>query len=155
MDPLFTASKNGDLSKVQSLLNDGISPNSTNQRGTTVLTMAILYDHVPIVHLLLKHGANPDRPPVLHYAVIKGNLNIVEILLWYNADSNCKNSRGDTPLHVASRHNYLAIVEKLLQYQADPYIEDQRGWTADDLTSEAEIRWLIERYWGNREARYC
>ncbi|EGD77628.1 hypothetical protein PTSG_08722 [Salpingoeca rosetta] len=46
-----------------------------------------------------------------------------------NADINQQDKRGDTPLHVACRHNQPAVVELLLKKGADTAVKNIRGGT--------------------------
>ena len=66
-------------------------------------------EYLSIVKLLADFGCSPNtltkqqRNTALHVSIIKGNLNIVKVLLSANADVNTPNRRGETPLHVACK----------------------------------------------------
>lgn len=47
----------------------------------------------------------------LHFAAMKGKIDVVKILLEYNADVNTKNNEGRTALHYAANNNYQELVE--------------------------------------------
>ncbi|EGD81341.1 hypothetical protein PTSG_11382 [Salpingoeca rosetta] len=49
-----------------------------------------------------------------------------------NADVNQHNEQGDTPLHVACRHNQPAVVELLLKKGADASVKNKKGETPYD-----------------------
>jgi len=59
-DELFVAARNGDLIKVQTLLENGADPNAKDNAGHTPLHWAAHLGHVEIVELLLERGANPN-----------------------------------------------------------------------------------------------
>ena len=59
---------------------------------------------------------------------------IVKFLLKMGADTNIKNHSGDTPLHIAARHEMEYIVMLLLHYNADVDLKNDRNETAIDLT---------------------
>ena len=59
---------------------------------------------------------------------------IVKFLLKMGADTNTKNHSGDTPLHIAARHEMEYIVMLLLHYNADVDLKNDRNETAIDLT---------------------
>ena len=59
---------------------------------------------------------------------------IVKFLLKMGADANMKNHSGDTPLHIAARHEMEYIVKLLLHYNADTDLKNDRNETAMDLT---------------------
>ncbi|EGD78054.1 hypothetical protein PTSG_08933 [Salpingoeca rosetta] len=50
-----------------------------------------------------------------------------------NADINQQDKQGDTPLHVACRHNQPAIVKLLLEKGADASIKNKKGETPYDV----------------------
>ncbi|EGD77427.1 hypothetical protein PTSG_08524 [Salpingoeca rosetta] len=50
-----------------------------------------------------------------------------------NADINQHNAQGDTPLHVACRHNQPAVVELLLKRDADTAVKNKKGETPYDV----------------------
>lgn len=43
-----------------------------------------------------------DRESLLHIGIFSGNFSICKALLKRNADANCKNKEGHTPLHSAA-----------------------------------------------------
>ena len=59
---------------------------------------------------------------------------IVKFLLKMGADTNIKNSSGDTPLHIAARQEMEYITMLLLHYNADADVTNNRNETAMDLT---------------------
>ena len=100
--PMYTAASRGLLDVVSKMLlvyggnlNKGISP----------LVAACCFQHVELVHLLLKHGANPDLTGMscdsgskntlpLFIAVDKGNNDIAMSLLNAGANANALNDEG-------------------------------------------------------------
>ena len=58
-----------------------------------------------------------DSP--LHLASIKGNLEIMKLLIFHGADVNSMNDSGNTPLIWASKFGYLEIVKLLIDNNAD------------------------------------
>ena len=71
----------------------------------------------------------------LHWASIKGYLEITELLTSSGADVNIRDSGGCTALHQASINDRLKIVQLLLCQGADMSIRDDNGWTALDWAS--------------------
>lgn len=78
-----------------------------------LLFQAIDNDNLFGVQRLLEHGANPHKAVGYALALHKACANIqpqahkiVSTLLQYNTDINQKNYLGDTPLHIACRHNF-------------------------------------------------
>ena len=50
------------------------------------------------------------------------------------ANTNIENHAGDTPLHIAAKHEMEYIVMLLLHYNADADLRNNRNETAMDLT---------------------
>lgn len=63
----------------------------------------------------------------LHYAVKYDKMNIVKMLIAYNADSNAQNKDGKTPLHCVEKHFCLEMVEMLLKNKMNMNIKDKYG----------------------------
>ena len=61
---------------------------------------------------------NTNRLPLLHLATHYGWLDIViDLITKYKCDTNCKDSRGHTPLHYAAINNHLEVVRYLINEQ--------------------------------------
>ncbi|KAK9882079.1 hypothetical protein WA026_018925 [Henosepilachna vigintioctopunctata] len=59
---------------------------------------------------------NTDGVPALHFAVNKGNTDIVQLLLASGAEATQTTDDGLTPLHIAVTKKHAGIVEILLEY---------------------------------------
>lgn len=99
-----------------------------------------------IVSLLVKKGdvntINRNGETPLHNACWTGQIEIVQVLLDYGANSNMQNDHGETPLHWASRMGYYDVVKQLLQVGADPNIVGTSGLPID-VASTDEIKELL------------
>ncbi len=100
------------------------------------LDLAAGRENSRIVELLIKYGANPNKPrenghSVLMTAVCFGSYSVVETLLKHKAKVNhARTSDGMTPLMFAAYDAKLQIVKLLLSYKADERIKDKNGKTA-------------------------
>lgn len=119
------------------LLHYGADVNATaDERNDyrSVLHFAVLSGNRAMVDLLLKQGARPRAPPggpadrkpsALDLAVLRGDVELVQMLIQAGADVNHTSSVLGSALHVACTDhvpNRLDIVRVLLENGADPNI---------------------------------
>ena len=103
---------------------------TASDRTGTALHIAVNYEHVDMVKLLLNKKArkeinNTEGDTPLLIAVKKRNIDIASLLLKHKADSNAKDKDGKTPLLIARLNNEKALIDLLLQYGADVnYIDE-------------------------------
>lgn len=69
----------------------------------------------------------------LHYAVINGDIKIVEFLLRKEAKTDLQDEKGNTALHYAIKYYHRGIIRLLLFSQALTDIENEVGETCFDL----------------------
>jgi len=109
----------------------------------TPLFIAFMNDHYQTMMCLLAHGANPNctepqnKASVLHLACERGCVDVVELLIQYNADVNMKDNHGNTPLMEACKHGHLDIVKILLQNGAQVDHEGRNKRTSLHEASDA------------------
>ena len=81
---LITASKNGNIVKVNALLAKGADVNAKDKNGDTALIMASLYGHSEVVNALLANGADVNAKAngwtALRIASHQGHSDIVKLL---------------------------------------------------------------------------
>lgn len=94
---IFTAVNNNDIALVKKLLQLGENPNHQDQE---------------------------DKTP-LHYAAIKGNVEIAQILLEAGADPNAKDPLDYTPLHFASQYGHPEIIQLFAEYNNNLLTKDE------------------------------
>ncbi|KDP35833.1 hypothetical protein JCGZ_10647 [Jatropha curcas] len=78
----------------------------------------------------------------LHWAVDRGHLNVVDVLVGMSADINAKDIDGQTPLHYAAVCDREDIAEFLIRQNADTNLKDNDGKSARDL---CEFDWRCLR----------
>ena len=126
--PLMSASSNGHIAVVNSLLKAGADVNKERKQGGTALDLASQNGHITIVDLLLKAGADVNKArnngqTSLIIASNDGNTEIVRLLLAAGADVNKANNTGTTSLMFASRNGHADVVRLLLAAGADVSIK--------------------------------
>lgn len=135
-ETLHDAVKQGDLSVVRSLLDNGVDVNAIEPDGATALHWATYRDNLPMVVALLEAGADAateNRYGVmpLALAAANGNADILELLLGAGANANTLLAEGETVLMTAARTGRVDAVNTLLAHGADVNaVETWRGQTA-------------------------
>merc|ERR1712083_1164206 len=112
------AAKNGDLKAIQEYLSKGQPLDAQDQKGITPLGYAIGANKIAIVKLLLDHRANAYAVDStgnsgLHYAAGYGRKELLEYLIKTGMTVNLSNSKGQTPLAVATMNRQSACMQLL------------------------------------------
>ncbi len=101
----------------------GANPNEAyNEDGLCPLAMSCNMNNYPVACLLLQYGAKANGlgnlggdyvtyPLII--AVDKNNINMVKILLKYEAKTKVKDKSGISPLFVARRHKNVEMIKLL------------------------------------------
>ncbi|CAF3855504.1 unnamed protein product [Rotaria sp. Silwood1] len=150
---LIVAAQNGHTNIVEYLLNIGCDPNRPAKNyNETALHAASRRNHLAIVNLLLKHGADPTtldykNRTALEYAIHKRHIDIAKALIYRQGGNFDKNHLGFTPLMVAANFNKTAIVDILLDVLP-------RQQALEELALLA-CKYTIDGYASRRDQAYC
>lgn len=90
------------------------------------------------------HQTNDKGETVLHMAVQQGHAQIAELCLEQKVDINAKREDGTTPLITAMFAGSMELLELLLEHGADTQIQDNQGKTALDYAREFDDQEMIE-----------
>lgn len=94
-------------------------------------------DHVQVKNSLksCKKADSKVKQEALLAAVINGHHKVVEVLLTFHVDVNCRShDQSDyTPLHFAASKGHLNCVKVLLKHHADITVKDALGNTPTEL----------------------
>jgi ankyrin repeat protein len=120
---LIYATANGDLLKIQRLMERGVSPDIQGPKGWTALRRAAIENRCEAAALLLKHGAavdavNASGLTALMIASAHGHHEMVSLLISHGADPDIADQSGRTSLMIAAEYGYAIVVGVLLDKTA-------------------------------------
>src|SRR6478735_6402708 len=117
----WRAALEGDLVTVQSLIERGNSPDTSDAEGSTLLMLAARGGHAPVVAYLISrkasvNGRNKFGDTALMAAALGGHVEAAKVLIANGAEIN---GSGWTPLHYAAFQGRPAMVRFLLEAGAN------------------------------------
>lgn len=119
------------------LLDDGVSVDAKNKQGCTALGVAVEYERIEIIALLLERGADIHtlqgeefRATVIHNAVSSRSKKMVQLLLDLGASVDSTDEMGWTLLHLAASIGDKDMMAYLLDHGADMNAQQHQGCTA-------------------------
>ena len=80
----------------------------------------------------------------LHFAAIKGQEELVQLLLAHKADIEAQTSSGTTALNLAARNGRKTVVELLLANKANINATDNNGWTPLHTAAAMDRKEVVE-----------
>jgi ankyrin len=158
---LLFAARQGDVESAKLLLAAGASPHEAAADGMSALVLASYSGHGNVATLLLSKDANPNAADAgyaaLHTAVLRGDVELVKMLLMYGANPNIRITKGTpitregedwvlpTPLvgatafFLAAKFLEVDIMRALAKAGADPLLGTMDGTTP--LMTAAGVGW--------------
>jgi ankyrin repeat protein len=110
-----------------------------------------------LVKDLLEAGADPDTEeafgPVLFVALLRGSVNVAQLLVEAGADVNITDQQGWTPLHWAAKIGDKDLFLLMAAADGDLFAQDREGNSPLDVLSEwrhTDLLSIVERKF-NRE----
>ena len=118
---------------VKILIQEGADPNVPNWLGEYPLGLTIREGDFELTEMLLKYGADPNihKGLLLHHAISKKRLKIIDLLLQHGADLNSVDRFGYTPLCRAIYHKDVSYGLKL----AEIWFKNNLNINRKDITS--------------------
>ncbi|MCH8812506.1 MAG: ankyrin repeat domain-containing protein [Gemmatimonadetes bacterium] len=142
--PLLFVARNGDVETARVLVDAGADVQDTEASGASALVIAAHSGHGPLGIYLLEQGADPNAAEAgytaLHAAVLRGQVELVEVLLDRGADLNAviehgtagrrfsadysirRQLVGTEALWLAAKYGEVEILRMLTERGADPFV---------------------------------
>ncbi|CAL4059029.1 unnamed protein product [Meganyctiphanes norvegica] len=126
--PLHSSVQSCNLLATKMLIDYNVEVNPLKRADWTPLMLACTRQSVPLISILLDHGADPllvnkDGWSSFHVACREGNVEVLEHLLKVNSKLwNTVSKNGRAPLHTAALHGHEDVVNFLINncgYPAD------------------------------------
>lgn len=132
--PLHYAIFEGDLSRIQSLVESGADINKKDHLGYTPLNFAVMDKNIEIFNFLIEMGGDINSKNHLGLSLLAIEINrsepseqIIQMLLEKGASLENCDSKGTSALHFASMRGDIEVVAMLLQAGASPDLCDRSG----------------------------
>jgi ankyrin repeat protein len=131
---IHTASKNGQIEVVRSLLDRGSNVNERDATQWTALTLASMKGKLQVAKLLIERGADVNHRgefgwTPLHFASRYGHLDVVRLLLDHGGALNARQRSKRTALDLTSCYGHLEIAKLLLKRGANVNVRNDYGLT--------------------------
>lgn len=122
------------------MLKMGCAPDVSDEYGRTPMHWACRKGFADEVKLLLRYGANPNRPnsfgrTALHESFDYDGLSQegIELLIRAGADVNAVDKNNETPLFLAAWRGNLTSVKLFMQHGANAKVRNSRNQTVCDF----------------------
>lgn len=144
----WTAVINQDSIEVKKWLSKKVSVDTSFWQDRTLLHLSVLAEKKQMAKWLLEKGANVNKQDAdgmtpLLWAVSKGDIDLVLLLLSYQPNFKLVNHRGESVLHLAAIHKHISLIKLLLKNGADKSIRDKYDLQPIDYAFDPDIRGLL------------
>ncbi|MBL9082888.1 MAG: SMI1/KNR4 family protein [Planctomycetales bacterium] len=117
--PQFLAAEASDLAVLEKFIKSDSDFRHFNERGQTLLHVAVWHSQIDAVQLLLRNTFPVDAPnseglTALYYASMAGDIDIAKELLKSGANPRAKGKSGQSPLSEAMSNPYNQRMQRLL-----------------------------------------
>ncbi|XP_055326162.1 ankyrin repeat and protein kinase domain-containing protein 1-like, partial [Sitodiplosis mosellana] len=123
-----------DVSKIRSLISEGMNMSNKIDNGQTAMHIAAEEGNIGMIKLLLDDGVSPNIvdghfSTPFHVTAQTGREDIAQILIESGAKINARNIQAWTPLHYAALWGHAKFIELLMSCGADVDVYDLNGCT--------------------------
>ncbi|CAD7080364.1 unnamed protein product [Hermetia illucens] len=140
---LLEAAGRNDIHEVANLLQQGMTPDASNEDGLTALHQCCIDNNIEMLKLLLDYGANvdaqdSDKWTPLHAAATCGHLELVKILISRGANLLAVNTDGNMPYDLCDDEETLDYIEAEMSKRGvtQELIDDTRALTEKQMLND-------------------
>jgi ankyrin repeat protein len=117
LENIWIASSDGDLQRVEQLIEEGVSVNAQDETGYSPMHAAVSYGHTQLIEYLLMKGANlhirdeDGDTPIL----VVESPEVFELLVRHGSNPHDQNGRGETLLEKAVDDENELMIKYLVE----------------------------------------
>lgn len=149
---ILDAIHNNNICFIQKCIDNKINIDIYNDRDENILLLAIEKENINLIRLIINYISDIDNNynyyslSPLHIACEIGNIEIVQILLEYGANTEINDNKLMTPIFYAAQNNHYNIIKLLINYKAKINIMDQYNRLPIHLTTSQKItKFLLKK----------
>ncbi|KAK3103253.1 hypothetical protein FSP39_017853 [Pinctada imbricata] len=143
--PLHWATRQGHMSMVVLLCNNGADPSLRDGEGCSCIHLASQFGHTSIVAYLIAKGADVDMvdkngmTPLMYTSYRVFGYDPSRLLITFGASINKQNKvNGNTALHYACHSGNTCVIKMLLEKMVDLDVKNEKGETPIDTAAQGK-----------------
>ncbi len=146
---VFTIARNGSVAEMKMLFEkDANCVNDIDNNGFSPLILAAYRGNFEVAKYLITivKDINYQSPEgsALMAAVMKNNIELIQLLITKNANLDLTNKSGVTAIMLAIQFEEIEIIKILLQYKANKLLKDNEGKTAFEYAVNTNNETIIQ-----------
>ena len=151
LEQLFSLVRGNELEQLRSLADSGVSMDQQDDRGNSLLTVALRSGRHGLANWLVKRMSRASArskagEQALILAARKEYEDIVQALLALGVRPDAQDEAGNTALHVATRHQNTRIMAQLLKRGADARKRNRKGLSPLQLARDLNLQKAADLY---------
>ena len=143
--PLMLTATAGSAPTARLLIENGADPRARDPEKWHPLALATWHHRVDVATVLAAQAPVEDLDDALLLAALRGDLEMVDLLLRRGASVRSQDAEGRTPLMLAAVHGHSAVAKRLIDNGANRFeLHPKSGWTPSQFAVQAESEALAK-----------